>query len=130
MVHSIPVISLFDSGASHCYIFTRFVMMHSISCNDMDTQWEISTGNGVITTSRVCKSCSVEVCERQLMPDIFMIDTVGCDVILGMTWLSKYHAVIDYRNKSMIFRILHQLEFQSFSEPKASDRSIKGTVLL
>jgi len=63
MVHSIPVISLFDSGASHCYISTRFVMMHSIPCNDINTLWEISTGNGVITTSRVCKSCSVEVME-------------------------------------------------------------------
>ena len=65
LVHSILVVSLFDSGVSHCYISTRFVMMHSIPCNDMDTQWEISTGNGVITTSRVCKSCSVEVCGRQ-----------------------------------------------------------------
>jgi len=91
LVHSIPVISLFDSGASHCYISTRFVMMHSIPFNDMDTQWEISTGNGVITTSRVCKSCSVEVCERQLRADMFMIDTGGYDVILSMTWLSKYH---------------------------------------
>jgi len=65
LVRSIPVISLFDSGASHCYISTRFVLMHSIPCNDMDTQWEISTENGVITPSRVCKSCSVEVCGRR-----------------------------------------------------------------
>ena len=36
LVHSIPVISLFDSGASHCYISTIFVMMHAIPCNDMD----------------------------------------------------------------------------------------------
>ena len=85
MVHSIPVISLFDSGASNYYISTRFVMMHFIPCNDMDTQLEISTRNRVITTSRVCKSCSVEVCGRQLRADMFMIDTGGYDVILGMT---------------------------------------------
>ena len=72
MVHSIPVISLFDFGAYYCYISTRFVMMHSIPCNDMDTQWEISIENGVITTSRVCKSCSIEVCGRELSADIFL----------------------------------------------------------
>ena len=38
LVHSVPVILLFDSGASHCYISTSFVMVHSISYNDTDTQ--------------------------------------------------------------------------------------------
>ena len=91
LLHSVPVISLFDSGASHCYISTKFVIMHSIPYNNMDTQWEINTGNGIITTSKVCKSCSVEVCGRELGIDMFVIDTGGYDVILSMTWLSKYH---------------------------------------
>ena len=30
LIQSFPVILLFDSGASHCYISTRFVKMHSI----------------------------------------------------------------------------------------------------
>jgi len=76
LVHSILVISLFDSGASHYYISTRFIMMHSIPCNYMDNQWEISTGNEVITTSMVCKSCFVKICGRELSVDMFMIDTV------------------------------------------------------
>jgi len=41
-----------------------------------------------------------------------MIDIGGYDMILGMTWFSKYHvayhAVIDYRNKRVIFRIPYQ----------------------
>ena len=61
LVHSIPVVSLFDSGASHCYVSTRFVMMHAIPCNDMDNQWEISTGNEVITTSRVCELSLIHI---------------------------------------------------------------------
>jgi len=105
-------------------------MMHSIPCNDIDTQWEISTENEIITTSRVCKSCSAEVCGRQLRADMFMIDTSGYDVIIGMAWLCKYHAVIDCRNKSVIFRISHQSEFQFIGESKASRRSNKGTILL
>ena len=35
-----------------------------------------------------------------------------------MTWLSKYHAVIDCRNKKVIFRISHQPEVQFFGERK------------
>jgi len=51
---------------------------------------------------------------------MFMIDIGGYDMILGMTWLCKYRAVIDYWNKSVIFRIPHQSEFQFVGESKAS----------
>jgi len=95
LIQSFPVISLFDSGASHCYISTRFVKMHFIHYDDIDTQWETSTENGIITTNKVCKSCPVEVCGRKLSVDILVIDTSGYDMILCMTWLSRYHAMID-----------------------------------
>ena len=36
-----------------------------------------------------------------------------------MTWLSKYHAVIDCRNKKVIFKIPHQPEFQFIGESKS-----------
>ena len=61
----------------------------------------------------------MELCGRKLEADMFVLDTGGYDVILGMTWLSKYHAVIDCRNKKVIFRIPHQLEFQFFGERKS-----------
>ena len=32
-------------------------------------------------------------------------------MILGMIWVSRYHAVIDCQNKKVIFRIPHQPEF-------------------
>jgi len=69
--------------------------MHSIHYDDIDTQWKISTRNGIITTNRVCKSSHVEVCGRKLSVDMFMIDTSRYDVILDITWLSKYHVMID-----------------------------------
>ena len=59
--------------------------------------------NGVITTSRICRSCLVEVCGRELSVDMFVIDTDGYDMILGMIWIRKYHAINDYQNKSIIF---------------------------
>jgi len=81
--------------------------------------------DGVITTSRICRSYLVEVCGRELSVYMFVIDTDGYDMILGMTWLSKYHVINDYRNKSVIFRILHQPEFQFVGESKASRQNIK-----
>jgi len=61
----------------------------------------------------------MELCGRKLETDMFALDTGGYDVILGITWLSKYHAVINCRNKKVIFRIPHQPEFQFFGERKS-----------
>ena len=57
---------------------------------------------------------------------MFAIDTSGYDVILGMIWLSKYHAMIDCRSKSVIFRISYQPEFQFVGESKAARQQQQG----
>jgi len=48
------------------------------------------------------------------------LDNRGYDVILNMTWLSRYHAIIDCRNKKVIFRIPHQPDFQFIGERKCA----------
>jgi len=63
---------------------------------------------------------------RKLSLDMFVIDTSGYDLILGMTWLSKYHGMIDCRSKSVIFRISHQQEFQFVRESKAARQQQQG----
>ena len=124
-VHSKPVLALFDSGASHCYISDHFVALHSIPVKSLYHQWEISTGNGVVVSTKVCTDCPVELCNRTLAIDMLVLDTKGYDVILGMTWLSKYYAIIDCREKRIEFRIPRQPEFQFNGEPKAVKRKTR-----
>ena len=119
-VHSHPVLALFDSGASHCYISDKFVAVHSIPVRLLDHKWEISTGNGVVLSSRVCTDCPVELCDKVMAIDMLVLDTKGYDVILGMTWLSQYYAVIDCREKKIYFRIPLQPEFQFSGEVKST----------
>ena len=85
---------------------------------------EISTGNGAITTNKICKDCVVGLCGRKLKVDMLVLDTGGYKVILGMTLLSKYHAIIDCKNKKVIFKIPNQPEFQFIGEKKTI-RSMK-----
>ena len=57
---------------------------------------------------------------------MLVLDTKGYDVILGMTWLSRYHAVIDCRNKKIIFRIQHQPKFQFDGKNKSAKEKTKS----
>jgi len=106
-MHSKLVLTLLDSGASHCYISNRFTALHSIPMLSLDHQWEISVGNGVVISNRICIDYAVELCNRTLAIDMLVLDTRRHDVILGMTWLSKYHAVINCQNKKNLFSRFH-----------------------
>jgi len=46
LVHSIPDYVLFDSGATHCFISSKFISKHDISCDTIHWGWTISTGKG------------------------------------------------------------------------------------
>ena len=58
---------------------------------------------------------------------MLVLDTKGYDVILGITWLSKYYAVIDCQNKRINFRIPLQPEFQFDGEHKSAKRKTQMT---
>ena len=60
------------------------------------------------------------------MADLFVISTGDYDLILGMTWLSKHHAMIDCRNRTVTFRIPGQPKFQFVGKPKATRQKDKG----
>ena len=57
---------------------------------------------------------------------MFVLKSEGYKVILGMSWLSKHHAVIDCRNKNVTFKIPNQPEFQFTPSKKASRQKRKA----
>ncbi|GKV41220.1 hypothetical protein SLEP1_g48786 [Rubroshorea leprosula] len=54
---------------------------------------------GVMTTREVCRTVDIYVDGRQLSASLFVLDISDFDIILGMDWLSKHFASIDYHRK-------------------------------
>ena len=69
--------------------------------------WEISIGNEIVATNGIYINCTIELCNRKLEIDMFKLDIRGYEVILGMSWLSIYCAVIDCRIQKVILKMLH-----------------------
>lgn len=44
----------------------------------------------------VCIDCKVKVQCRKLLGDLVILGIIGFNVILGMDWFSRHHALIDY----------------------------------
>ncbi|GKC48683.1 putative reverse transcriptase domain-containing protein, partial [Tanacetum coccineum] len=67
---------LFDSGADRIFVLFTFSALLDVAPSTLDTSYAIELANGrILETNIVLRSC------------IF-------DVIIGMDWLAKYHAVI------------------------------------
>ena len=58
----------------------------------------------VMYSDRVLRACPIIVDDRELFVDLIVLDMDEYEIILGMDWLSKYHAKIDCRKKIVVFQ--------------------------
>ena len=71
----------------------------------LDVKYSISRPSGELMSSdQVLRGCTVFVDGRELFVDLVVLDMPDYEVILGMDWLSKYHATIDCKKEIVIFR--------------------------
>ena len=75
-----------------------------------------------MSCNKVCMRCHVVFCCREFITNFLLIDNYDFDIILGMDWLSRVHAVIDCQKKSVIFRIPNQPEFEFPGEGRTVDQ--------
>ena len=105
LVCSHPARVLFDSRASMCIIAQRFVEQHSFPTYPLPMQWNIITGNGVVTAHQGCRSCQLVISGLELVADFIVHDIRNYDVVLGMDWLASFYANIDCFSKKVVFRV-------------------------
>jgi len=66
--------------------------------------------------------CPIVICGKEFIANFLLIDNCDFDIILGVDWLSRVHAVIDCQKKSVIFQIFNQSEFEFPGEGRIVDQ--------
>ena len=62
----------------------------------LDSVFLLDTLVGGRTTLRcVCRFCQIEIGDQHFMFNFIVLNMISFDVILGMDWLTGYHAMID-----------------------------------
>lgn len=111
-VSSIHAHVLFDSGATHSFVSADFVRKHGLVTEISDIELHVGTPVGhSLLAKNVCKSCVIEICHRRLPVDLTVLEMKDFDVILGIDWLSWYHALVDCHRKHVKFCIPRESEF-------------------
>jgi hypothetical protein len=92
--NSHPAAILFDSGASHSFISSKFVAKHNLPITIMMYTMLVSSPGGEMKTKHICTAISIAVRGIDFLSNLIVRDSKGIDIILGMDWLRKYDRVI------------------------------------
>ena len=88
---------LFDSGASHSFVATSRVKDLGLEVETLEKSLYVnSLLRTRVSIDMICRDCEVEISGILLTVDLWVMDMLEFDVILGMDWLTAHQVVIDY----------------------------------
>ncbi|GJX46709.1 reverse transcriptase domain-containing protein [Tanacetum coccineum] len=86
---------LFDSGADKSFISISLASKLNNPSITIDTFYDIEMADGnLVSTNTVIKGCTLTLLDQPFEIDLMPIKLGSFDVVIGMDWLSKYHAKI------------------------------------
>ncbi|GJS53976.1 reverse transcriptase domain-containing protein [Tanacetum coccineum] len=86
---------LFDSGADKSFVSISLASMLNILLVIIDTFYNIEMADGnLVSTNTVIQGCTLTLLNQHFEIDLMPIKLGSFDVVIGMDWLSKYHARI------------------------------------
>ncbi|KAL0537071.1 hypothetical protein IC582_026041 [Cucumis melo] len=95
---------LFDSGSSHYFISSAFVLHARLEVEPLHHVLSVSTpsGENMLSKEKV-KACQIDIAGHVIEVTLLVLDMLDFDVILGMDWLAANHASIDCSCKEVAF---------------------------
>ncbi|GJV80006.1 putative reverse transcriptase domain-containing protein [Tanacetum coccineum] len=86
---------LFDSGADKSFVSSTFSALLDVAPSTLDTSYAVELSNGRISeTNVVLRGCTLGLFGHSFDIDLIPVELGSFDVIIGMDWLAKYHALI------------------------------------
>ncbi|GJU14593.1 putative reverse transcriptase domain-containing protein [Tanacetum coccineum] len=86
---------LFDSGVDKSFVSISLTSMLNIPPITIDTFYNIEMADGnLVSTNIVIQGCTLTLLNQPFEIDLMPIKLGSFDIVIGMDWLSKYHARI------------------------------------
>ncbi|GJY50454.1 putative reverse transcriptase domain-containing protein [Tanacetum coccineum] len=98
---------LFDTGADRSFISTAFSSLINIAPTSLENCYDVE-----LAVDTIIRGCTLNFLDHPFNIDLMPVELGSFDVIIGMDWLRRYHAVIvcdeklvqiPYGNKTLTF---------------------------
>ncbi|GKC07506.1 putative reverse transcriptase domain-containing protein [Tanacetum coccineum] len=91
---------LFDTGADRSFVSITFGSLIDIVPTTLDHGYDVELADGkIIWVNTLIRGCTLNFLNLPFNIDLMPIEIGSFDIMIGMDWLSKYHAVIIYDKK-------------------------------
>ncbi|GJU02351.1 putative reverse transcriptase domain-containing protein [Tanacetum coccineum] len=95
---------LFDTGADRSFVSTTFSSLIDITPTTLDHYYDVELADGkIIGINTIIRGCTLNFLDHPFNINLMPVELGSFDVIVGMDWLAKYHAVIDCAEKIVRF---------------------------
>ncbi|GJV21843.1 putative reverse transcriptase domain-containing protein, partial [Tanacetum coccineum] len=86
---------LFDSGADRSFVSSTFSALLNVAPSTLDTSYAVELADGRISeTNVVLRGYTLGLLGHPFDIDLMRVEHGSFDVIIGMDWFAKYHALI------------------------------------
>ncbi|GJW59048.1 putative reverse transcriptase domain-containing protein [Tanacetum coccineum] len=120
---------LFDSGADRSFISNTFSTFLDIIPSALDVSYAVELADGRTSeTNTVLRGCTLGLLGHPFNIDLMPIDLGSFDVIIGMDWLAKNHAVIVCDEKIVCIPYGKESEFCRSKENTQVNKEKKSTL--
>ncbi|GJV37424.1 putative reverse transcriptase domain-containing protein [Tanacetum coccineum] len=91
---------LFDTGSDRSFVSTTFSSLIDITPTTLDHYYNVKLADGkTIGINTIIRGCTLNLLNHPLNINLMPVELGSFDVIVGIDWLAKYHAVIDCAEK-------------------------------
>jgi hypothetical protein len=96
-----PMIILFDSGATHSFISSKYVIKVGLDLYPTPGTYMIATPSGKISSNQIYRKVPIQLGSILIKTDLLLLDLEGIDVLLGMDWMTTHRVSLDIFFRTM-----------------------------
>ncbi|GJT78246.1 ALP1-like protein [Tanacetum coccineum] len=86
---------LFDTGADRSFVSTTFGSLIDITPTTLDNYYDVELADEkIIGINTIIRGCTLNLLNHPFNINLMPVELGSFDIIIGMDWLAKYHAVI------------------------------------
>ncbi|KAG6506647.1 hypothetical protein ZIOFF_031974 [Zingiber officinale] len=122
-VANLPAHALINSEATHSFISEAYITKLGISPDRMIVGYSVALPSGdELQSNRIERNFRMMMQQRTVYAELIVLEMTDFDVILGMDWLTRYEAIIDCKQHTVMLReLLVAIVFVWFAEDLVQD---------
>ena len=90
-----PTVILFDSGASHSFISSKFGARVGLDFCHTKGSFMISTPGGKVASNQIVHNAPLSLGSKTVPTTLILLPLEGMDIILGMDWMRRHGVMLD-----------------------------------